>query len=75
MLYFNNPIQNSNEPVIAGSIAVPCDGNAIGKYFKEISKNAGLSYMCINSFTWGTTATVIEKAGYSLQDIVFVLQH
>ena len=42
---------------------------------KEISKNAGLSYIYTNHCIRGTTATAMHKSGYSLNEIAKVTRH
>ena len=49
--------------------------NTIGKFMKQISKNAGLSVIYTNHCIRGTTATAMHRSGYSLHEIAQVTRH
>ena len=53
----------------------PCGINTIGSYMANISHAAGLSYIYTSHYSRGTTATCMKKAGYSLEEITWVLKH
>ena len=53
----------------------PVGEGTIGKFMKEISKNAGLSYIYTNHCIRGTTATAMHRSGYSLHEIAQVTRH
>ena len=53
----------------------PVGENTIGKFMKEISKNAGLSVIYTNHCIRGTTAMAMHRSGYSLHEIAQVTCH
>ena len=55
--------------------ASPVGENTIGKFMKQISKNASLSVIYTNHCIRGTTATAMHRSGYSLHDIAQVTCH
>ena len=54
---------------------LPVGVNQIAKFLAEISQKAGLSYIDTNHCLRGTTATTMDKAGYSLMEIYFVTKY
>ena len=44
-------------------------------FLSELSKCAELSYIHTNHCIGGTTATAMKRAGYTLNEIAFVLKH
>ena len=47
----------------------------IGKFLSEISKIAEISYIYTNHCINGTTASTMKCAGYTLQEIAFIIKH
>ena len=57
---FQQPNPNFKHPKDQWNKRSPCGVNTIGVYLSEISHEAGLSYICTNHCTRGTTATAMK---------------
>ena len=53
----------------------PVGEGTIAKFLSKISKISGLSCSYTNHCIWGMTASYMKWAGYSLEEIAFVLKH
>ena len=73
--FFQNTNQYYRLPKDKWYKNMPADINTIGNFLKTISELAGLSYIYTNHCIRGTTVSAMKCAGYSLQDIAYVLGH